>query len=288
MRSYKDNEDVIEIDLQEMFGLLLHWLWLILICGTVTGLVGFLLSSIVITPQYESTTSVYILSKNENASLTYNDTQLATQLTKDYEELITSRYVLEQVLKQFGLEEQYYYDGLSKKISVENVSGTRIINITIKDSDPLMAQELANAIREVSAERITSVMSIEAVNVVDEANLAVEPSEPSVPKWTLIGAVLGMFLTAAAVIIRFLMDDTIKSSDDIENYLALSTLAMIPEAEQEGKKKPRKHREKYSEEEGRDIARETEAEETVPDMGTSQESMEAAPVLTEDIIEIVD
>lgn len=260
MQNYKENEDVIEIDLQELLSLLLHWLWLILVCGLITGAAGFLLSSFVITPQYESTTSVYILSKSDNTSLTYSDTQLATQLTRDYEELITSRYVLERVIQEFGLENQYYYDGLDKKVSVENVSGTRIINITIRDENPLMAQQLADAIREASAERITSVMSIEAVNVVDEANLAMEPSEPSVLKWTIIGIILGIFLTAAAVTVRFLLDDTIKSSDDIERYLNLSTLALIPEAEQEGKKKSRRQQKTKQNGESRETGKKTEAE----------------------------
>lgn len=228
------NDDVIEIDLQELFGLLLHWLWLIILCGIAAGAVGFVLSRFVIVPQYESTTSVYILSKNDNNSLTYSDTQLATQLTKDYEKLITSRYVLEQVIDQFQLEEGY--GSLSGKITVNNASGTRIIDITVKDPDPELAQMLADAIRDISATHITSVMNIEAVNIVDRANLPTAPSEPSVPKWTLLGAVIGVFLCAVILVVRFLLDDTIKSSEDIEKYLGLSTLALIPDAELEEKR----------------------------------------------------
>lgn len=246
------NDDVIEIDLQELFGLLLHWLWLIILCGIAAGAVGFVLSRFVIVPQYESTTSVYILSKNDNNSLTYSDTQLATQLTKDYEKLITSRYVLEQVIDQFQLDEGY--GSLSGKITVNNASGTRIIDITVKDPKPELAQMLADAIRDISAEHITSVMNIEAVNIVDRANLPAEPSEPSVPKWTLLGAAIGVFLSAAILVIRFLLDDTIKSSEDIEKYLGLSTLALIPDSELEEKRssKERKHQ-KFS-------RRQTEAE----------------------------
>lgn len=241
MQNNSANEDVIEIDLQELFGLLLHWLWLIVLCGIAAGAVGFVLSRFVIVPQYESTTTVYILSKNDNNnSLTYSDTQLANQLTKDYEELITSRNVLEQVIDQFQLWEEYSYNGFKSKVTVSNPSDTRMISITVKDTDPAVAQQLADSIRDFSAERITSVMNIEAVNVVDTASLPTAPSEPSIIKWTVLGAAIGIFLSAVILIIRFLMDDTIKSSEDIEKYLSLSTLALIPDSQLEEKRNVKK------------------------------------------------
>ena len=91
-----------------------------------------------------------------------------------------------------------------------------------------MARVLANAIREEGAKHIQAVTNVEAVNVVDEANLPVSPSSPSVAKWALIGGFIGAFASMAVIIIRFLMDDTIKSSEDVEKYLGWSTLALIP------------------------------------------------------------
>ncbi len=235
-----NRDDVIEIDLQELVSLVAHWLWLILGCGILAAAAGFLLSFMVITPKYESTTRVYILNPNNSNSLTYSDTQLATQLTKDYEALITSRYVLEQVISRFGLEDSY--EELKKRTVINNTTDTRIIDITVKDESPVMAQQLANAIRDISSEHIKSVMNIEAVNVVDEANLAEEPSEPSILVWTAVGFAAGFIVCAAIIIVRFLLDDTIKSSEDIENYLGLSTLALIPDAGmEEKKKKGKKH-----------------------------------------------
>lgn len=221
-------DDAVEIDLQELIGLIVHWLWLIIGCGILTAAIGFAISYFVITPQYESTTRVYILNSDDSSSLTYSDTQLATQLTKDYEELITSRYVLEQVIEQFGLDMSY--EGFKSTITIENTSDTRIIDITVKNESPILAQQLADAIRDIAAEKIKDVMDIEAVNVVDEANLSESPCEPSVTKWTAIGFLIGAIAAAAVVVIRFLLDDTIKSSDDIEKYLGLSTLALIPDA----------------------------------------------------------
>lgn len=234
------NEDVVEIDLQELFSLLLHWLWLILACGIVTAILGFVISFFVITPQYESTAKVYVLSKQENSTLTYSDVQLGTQLTKDYAQLITSRTVLEQVMETCALDIRY--EQFAQKVDVENLTDTRIIAITVTDEDPSMAQLLAREICVVASEHIKNVMDIQAVNVVDEANLPEGPSSPSVMKWTLIGMLLGLFLSTVFIVVKFLLDDTVKTSDDVEKYLEMSVLAMIPVMEEPQDKKTRRKR----------------------------------------------
>ena len=110
----------IEIDLGEIFGLILHRLWLIILIGIITGSAGYLISTYLITPVYDSTTSVYILNKNESNTITYNDTQVATQLTKDYEELVKSRTVLVSVISNLQLEEDY--KSLYEKVKVNETS----------------------------------------------------------------------------------------------------------------------------------------------------------------------
>lgn len=231
------NEDVVEIDLQELFGLLLHWLWLILLCGALAGVLGFSISRFVLTPQYESTTKVYVINKTEG-NLTYSDLQTGTQLTKDYTQLIKSRNVLEQVMETCSLEEGY--DSFSQRVDVEALTDTRIIAITVTDEDPAMARLLATEICEVASEYIKDVMDLEAVNLVETAYLPETPSSPSVLKWTGAGFLLGAFLCTMVVVLRFLMDDTVKTSDDIEKYLELSTLAMIPVIEDTERRRGRK------------------------------------------------
>lgn len=71
-------------------------------------------------------------------------------------------------------------------------------------------------------------MDIEAVNVVETANLPMEKAGPGILKWTLIGGLIGAFMVMAVVLVFYFLDDTIKTSDDVEKYLGLSTLALIP------------------------------------------------------------
>lgn len=229
-----NQNDVIEIDLREVCLLLLGKLWLILLIGLLTAAAGFGLSQFVVQPTFESTTKIYILNKQDNSTVTYSDVQLGTQLTKDYAELIQSRYVMEEVIEELGLLD-VDYEELLKKVKVTTPTDTRILAITVSDTDPVAAMDIANGIREAAAVHIKNVMDIEAVNVVETANLPMEKASPSVGKWTLIGAFIGMFLVIAGVLLRYVMDDTIKTSDDVEKYLGLSTLALIP-LENGGKK----------------------------------------------------
>lgn len=229
-----ENNDVVEIDLMEILGLMLHRLWLIALCAAAVGAAAFAVSRYILTEEFQSTTRIYVLNRQNDDTLTYSDVQLGTQLTKDFREIIKSRYVLEQVIEKCGLRESS--GSLASRISVDTQSDTRIIAITVTDTNPAMAQYIANELRETAAERIKIVMDIQAVNVVDEANLPAVPSAPRVGRWTAIGFLLGAFLCMTVILVHFLLDDTIKTSDDIEKYLGLSTLGMIPVRETEDTK----------------------------------------------------
>ena len=237
---YRQMTDEIEIDLVEVFRRLLTRAPMMIAVGLLTALIAFFVSGFVIAPTYESTTRIYVLSRQDNMNVTYSDLQMGTQLTQDYAELIQSRYVLEQVIEILKLDMEY--DGLKEKVSVSVPTDTRIVSITVSDSDPVQAMEIANSIRETATEYITDVMDIEAVNVVETAFLPTQKSGPNVRLVTIIGGILGMSVIAAIAIIEYLLDDTIKTTDDVERYLGLSTLAMIPlgEGEKQGRRKKKK------------------------------------------------
>lgn len=239
----KKHEDIIEIDLQELLGLLFSNAWKIILSTFIFGVLAFLISSFMITPKYKSTTSIIILNKNSDNNITYSDVQLASQLTKDYEVLIKGRTVLEQVMYEFGITDEDY-EGFSKRIAVTNSTDTRIISITVKDRDPIKAKELADRIREISAEHIQSVTDVAAVNVADIANLPTGPAEPNILKWTLVGAAAGMMISMIIILMIYLADDTIQSADDIEKYLGFSTLALIPSSDAQSGKKSKKKKKK--------------------------------------------
>lgn len=218
--------DVIEINVLELLTYYRRRWYLFVLAVLVTLAAGLAVCIFFITPKYESTTKIIILNQQNSGSLTYSDMQLASQLTKDYEELIGSRDVLEHVIADCDLEDDY--EDRLERVKIENVTDTRIISITVEDPSPAAAQKIANSIRETAAAHIRSVTDVEAVNMVESANFPLEQSSPSVAMWAVLSAGLGFVLVLVFLTVRYLMDDTIKTSEDVEKYLGLSTLALVP------------------------------------------------------------
>ena len=235
-----NNNDEIEIDLGEVFHLVISKLGVIILSGILLGVLSIIGTMLFITPKYESTTKIMVLNKQDNNTLTSADMQTSTQLTKDYAELIQSRTVLEGVIAQLNLD--MTYKAMLNKVSVETSSDSRIVSISVTDEDPYTASEIANAVRDMAAEHIQSVMDIEAVNVVDTANIPNEKASPSLAKNGVIGGLLGVIIAMAAVIIIYLTNDTIKVEEDVERYLGLSVLGSIPFSEKESRSKKKKSR----------------------------------------------
>lgn len=235
-----NNNDEIEIDLGEVFHLVISKLGVIILSGILLGVLSIIGTMLFITPKYESTTKIMVLNKQDNNTLTSADMQTSTQLTKDYAELIQSRTVLEGVIAQLNLD--MTYKEMLNKVSVETSSDSRIVSISVTDEDPYTASEIANAVRDMATEHIQSVMDIEAVNVVDTANIPNEKASPSLAKNGVIGGLLGVIIAMAAVIIIYLTNDTIKVEEDVERYLGLSVLGSIPFSEKESRSKKKKSR----------------------------------------------
>lgn len=235
-----NNNDEIEIDLGEVFHLVISKLGVIILSGILLGVLSIIGTMLFITPKYESTTKIMVLNKQDNNTLTSADMQTSTQLTKDYAELIQSRTVLEGVIAQLNLD--MTYKEMLNKVSVETSSDSRIVSISVTDEDPYTASEIANAVRDMAAEHIQSVMDIEAVNVVDTANIPNEKASPSLAKNGVIGGLLGVIIAMAAVIIIYLTNDTIKVEEDVERYLGLSVLGSIPFSEKKSRSKKKKSR----------------------------------------------
>ncbi len=199
-----NQDDEIEIDLIELFYVLRRKIWIILLTG-ILGAVSFgLFTAMVLEPVFTSSTMLYIVNKTTTlTSLT--DLQLGTQLTKDYKVLITSRPVTNQVISNLDLNMSH--EQLVKKIKVENPADTRILTISVEDSDPYMAKSIADEVAKVASARMAQIME-----------------------------------SALIILVLFIMNDTVKTPEDVEKYLGLNTLAAIPLFEENGsvQKKRRK------------------------------------------------
>ncbi len=228
----KDNvqNDEVEIDIGHILSILWEKILVIIATGIIVGLAGFLVSKFLITPKYESETKLYVLNRANDSATTLSDVQLSTQLTKDYQILVTSAPVMNQVIKELGLNMKA--SELASTISVDTPSDTRVLQITVTSDDPKRAKDIADKVAQVSSKKICDIMKIEQVNVIEEGSISEEPAVDTVQKWTLIGLALGIVLSCAVIIIRSMLDDTVKTTEDVEKYFDLSTLAVIPISEE--------------------------------------------------------
>lgn len=240
-------ERELEINLQEVFYIILRKLWLIILLGILGAIVTFVCTKTFFTPIYQSTTKIYVLDKEKNTSVSYTDLQLSSQIIEDYAELIKSRTVLESVIVANNLETDY--KTLSENVFVSIPENTHIIAISVTDEDPYTASELANKIRDAAAEHIKNVMDVQAINTVDEADIPTSPVKPNIWKNSALGALLAMIVVVAVLIVIYMLNDTVKTPEDVERYLGLSVLGSVP-LENVNKKKNYKKKRKSKSKEG--------------------------------------
>ncbi|HJA80961.1 MAG TPA: polysaccharide export protein [Candidatus Mediterraneibacter intestinipullorum] len=215
-----------EIDLLEIFYALKKRALIIVAVLLAGAVLAGIYTRMMVTPVYRATSTMLVLTK-ETTLTSLADLQLGSQLTKDYSMLITSRTVLQEVIDELGVDMRY--ESLKEAVSINNPSDTRILELSVDNSDPQIAQELVNALANISSEYIGNQMEVVPPKVIEEAIVPEKPISPSMSRNVAMGALAGLVLAVGVVVLMTLMDDSIKSEDDIEKYLGLSTLAIIPD-----------------------------------------------------------
>ena len=223
--------DEVEIDLKELFAVVMDKIKWILLAGIICALAAFLVTKLFMTPMYTSSTQIYVLSKQNSEVMSYNDLQMSSQLADDCAALIKSRTVTSDVIQKLGLTMSD--EELANCISIgETSSSGRVIEITVTYPDGAVAQQIADSIREVASEKFVQIMDLQAVNTVEEANLPQKPSSPSAKKYTLLGLLGGLALAIAVVVVIHITNDKLRTQDDVEKYLGLSVLGVIPDSDE--------------------------------------------------------
>ena len=225
-RAQSSNTDnATEIDLVELFFLLVyHWKTLVLCTLIGAALMGLYHLNFV-KPQYTASTEMYITSTDSVISL--SDLQIGSSLANDYLNIIKSRGVLNKVISDLGLNVNYRE--LAKLINVSNPTGTHIIHTEITTSDLALSRDIANALLVVSIDQIYQVVGANQPSVIDySAAESVRDVTSSIIKSFAIGAMIGFIAAAGYLILRMMMDATIKTEEDVEKYLQLPVLSAVP------------------------------------------------------------
>ena len=224
-------QDKFEIDVFQLVKVLWKRKFLIVLAALVAGLAAFAYSSFMIKPQYASTTRIYVVNRNQadKPGLTNQDLQAGAYLVKDYREIILSQDVLEKVVA----DQKLTMDAktLGRKVSVTVPADTRIVSISVRDGNPEEASRIANALREVAAQKIISVTRVSDVTTLEEARPATSPSSPNIRRNTMMATIAGVGFVTVIVLLVELLDDRVKRPEDIEEVMHISLLGVIPNLE---------------------------------------------------------
>lgn len=219
----------IEIDVLYLLRKLWSKKFFIVFVGLLVGTIALLGSVFFIKPKYTSTTRIYVVSRSSDTTLTNQDLQAGAYLVNDYKEVITSSEVLSSVINQEKLSMSA--GALSKEIAVNIPTDTRVISISVTDTDAQRACDIANTVRQVAAEKIKAVTKVDDVTTLESATKPSHPSSPNVKKNAAIGALAGVFLAVVGILVAEVLDDRVRRPEDIEEVLGMTLLGVVPDVD---------------------------------------------------------
>ena len=221
-----------EISLEEIWEVVKKNWKLMVICTVVAAVLGFLVNQFLLAPTYTASSRLYIM--NTTQANNYNtdgeqivsttDLSSSLMLSKDYIEILKSDRVTKAAAQRMGLLNLGGYD-----ISVSAATDTRMIKIVVTGTDQKGVAKLANILTEEFTACVQQIIHMDNVTVIDTATVPAGPSGPAKVKNTMLCAMAGLMIALAISFLRYFLDTTIKSSDDIERYLNLPVLAKIPD-----------------------------------------------------------
>lgn len=225
-----------EIDLIELSKKIGKHLPMIIIFSIIVGAASFLLSKFVITPKYDSNTTMIVSNSNQNndpnnpqTNVELGQIQANKALISTYSEIVKSKGIAERVINNLGLDMDY--EEFSSKVSIEPVKDTQIISVKVVDTIPERAMDIANETANIFKSSIGEIMNVDNVQILDGAILPEEASSPNIKKNTAIGIILGFVLGVAVVLFKEIADSSIKSSEEVTEYFDIPVIGIVPDSE---------------------------------------------------------
>lgn len=221
-----------ELDLKELFSMFWNKKAEILFITLILVVVGVVYSYFFVTPVYTAKTDLVLVQSSSSVSqagdstITTADITMNSKLVSTYSEIIKRNTILGQVASNLDISEEQI-EALRDNISVKSVSDTEIIEITVKDLDPNKASEVANEIATVFSEKIVEIYNISNIYLLDRAEPPTKPSNVNHVKDIVIFAFIGLVISAIYVLLVNMLDNTIKTEEDIEKNTGLVILTSI-------------------------------------------------------------
>lgn len=219
--------DAETIDLAELFRSILKHIKLILILVLLFFCGAFLATKFLISPTYTASTSIYLTPQiSESGSLDYNSQMANSKLVTNAVNLLTQNNIMSEVAKDVGLDSA---NSVKNLVTVTNQSNTEIITISATTTDPKLSKDIANDTVSTFIRTMQKNLNVRNIEVVDKAKLSYVPSGPNVKKNSMIGAMVGFIVGVTYAILKFLLDNRLRTKEEAEKYLGIPVFCEIPE-----------------------------------------------------------
>lgn len=218
-------EQTTEISIQQLFSIFIVNLKWILLATFLTALIFLFVSAVVIEPKYTARTSLYVYNPEISTTTTTAYTT-GSYIAELYMGIIESESVADAVIKELNLD--ISTSALKKMITTSSIKSDQIIEMKVTNADPIIAQKIAMALTNIVPEKLISTTKAGSVEIIDYAKIPQNPSSPSIPKNTIIGAALGFLLSTAAFIVISLLDNKLRTEEDLTDNFQLPILGSIP------------------------------------------------------------
>lgn len=230
-----DAEEYDTIDLLEVLGIVRQHILVVILVTVLAAAAGFGVSRFLMVPQYEASALMIVNTRQDvTANVTSDQINSATKLVATYSIIIKSDTVLQQVINNLGLS--LTYQELQDRVTVSAVDDTQVMQITVRSDNPEWARQVCEQITQISPDVILESVEAGSVKLISQAATNPDPVSPNVMLNTAVAGLLGLVLTLGVIILREMLDNKIKSEDDVRKYLELPVIGVIPDYEMGGKR----------------------------------------------------
>lgn len=211
---------------------MLRW-WVVLLAGLV-GSVLAVAVCLVQTPVYESSAQLYVTSGigSDSATAAYQGSMASQQRVASYVDLVTSDAVLRNALA--GSPLSMSVADASSHVFAESKPETVLLTVSAKDSDPVSAAALANAVAKSLVSYVDSLerpsngsAPLAKLTVVTPAVAAASPVSPDVLSLVAYGFIGGIAVGCCIVFILFRIDNRISDETELSRVSGLAVLSSI-------------------------------------------------------------
>ncbi|MFI3206770.1 MAG: Wzz/FepE/Etk N-terminal domain-containing protein [Clostridia bacterium] len=227
----KKEVDIIEIDLQEIFMQLVYKAWIIILSVIICGAISFTYTKVTVDPLYSSDAMLFVNATSSISGIDIkvgvSDVSSGSSLISTYKVILNTRQTLSEIIDYVGLD--YSTSQLASMISINSVDSTSVFQVSVSNTDPNLAEEIATAIVEILPNKISSIIDGTSVRIVDTAIVPSYPYSPNYQQSALTGAFVGFMLSACCIVLLKLLDKRITAVDYVKNkYEDIPVLGVIP------------------------------------------------------------